>query len=175
MENLLNLKVETTKADYDAFYAYTASKVLKSYTWIPMLKNVLLWLVLAFSFMSFFQFKSGGIGKQLFFTVLALSIPFLIYVALCKLMEAKISQCFAPNENGIMIGPREFEISSDGIKEIHPYGHNFYNWDVVEQIEEVNGSIYVFVDKVLALIFNPESLKSDERKEEILRELNKYV
>lgn len=74
-----------------------------------------------------------------------------------------------------MIGPKEFEISSDGIKEIHPYGHNFYNWDVVEQIEEVNGSIYVFVDKVLALIFNPESLKSDERKEEILRELNKYV
>lgn len=171
----MKLKVETTQVDYDAFFAYTASKVLKSYTWIPMLKNVLLWLVLAFAFTSFFQFQSGEIGKNLFSSVLTLSISFLIYVALSKLMEAKISKCFAPNENGIMIGTKEFEIGSDGIKEIHQYGHNFYNWDVVEQIEEVNGAIYVFVDKVLALIFNPASLESDERKAEVLRELNKYA
>jgi len=175
MENLLNLKVETSKADYDAFYSYTASKVLKSYMWIPMLKNVFLWLVLAFSCMSFFQFQSGGIGNKLFFSVLTLSISFFIYVALSKLMEAKVARCFTPNENGIMIGPKEFEITPDGIKEAHPYGHNFYNWDVVEKIEEVNGSIYVYVDKVLALIFNPESLKSDEYREELLSELKKYV
>ena len=74
-----------------------------------------------------------------------------------------------------MIGPKEFEISTDGIKEIHPYGYNFYNWNVVEQIEEVNGSIYVYVDRVLALIFNPESFKSNEHKDEILRELKKYI
>jgi len=171
----LNLTVKTSKADYDAFYAYTASKVLKSYTWIPMLKNVLLWLVLAFSFMSFFQFQSGGIEKKLFIFVLILSIPFFVYVALSKLMESKISQCFAPNENGIMIGPKEFEISPDGIKELHLYGYNFYTWNVVQQIEEVNGSIYIFVDNVLAIIFNPESLKSDEFKREFLSTLNKYV
>ena len=175
MENILNIKVETSKADYDAFYAYTASKVLKSYTWIAMLKKVFIWLVLAFIFMSFFQFQAGGIDKNLFFCVLMLSMPFYIYVALSKLMEAKIAQCFTPNENGIMIGPKEFEISSNGIKEVHPYGHNFYNWDVVEQIEEVNGSIYVYVDNVLALILNPESLESDEYREELLSELKKHV
>ena len=175
MENLLNIKVETSKADYDAFYSFTASKVLKSYTWIPMLKNVFLWLVLAFSFMSFFQFQSGGIGNKLFYSVLTLSISFFIYVALSKLMETKIAQCFTPNENGIMIGSKEFEITPDGIKEVHSYGYNFYDWGVVEQIEEVNGSIYVFVDKVLALIFNAESLKSDERREELLSQLKKYV
>ena len=152
MGNLLNIKVETSKADYDAFYAYTASKVLKSYTWIPILKNVLLWLVLAFSCMSFFRFQSGGIEKKLFFSVLTLSIPFFVYVFLSKLMEIKVAQYFTPNENGIMIGPKDFELSSDGIKEVHPYGYNFYNWDAVEKIEEVNGSIYVFVDKVLALV-----------------------
>jgi hypothetical protein len=175
MENLLNLKVKTSKADYDAFYAYTASKVLKSYTWIPILKNVLLWLVLAFSFMSFFQFQSGGIEKKSFTFVLKSSIPFFVYVVLSKLMESKIAQFFVPNENGIMIGPKEFEISPDGIKELHPYGYNFYHWSAVQKIEEVNGSIYVFVDKVLALIFNPESLKSDEFKQEFLSTLNKYV
>ena len=46
----------------------------------------------------------------------------------------------------------------------HPYGYNFYNWSAVEKIEEVNGSVYVFVDAVLALIFNPESLGPDEKK-----------
>lgn len=90
-------------------------------------------------------------------------------------MESKISRCFTPDENGIMIGPKEFEINPDGIKEIHPYGCNFYNWSSVQKIEEVNGSIYVFVDKVLAIIFNPESLKSDEFKNELLSALNKYV
>ena len=175
MENLLNLKIKTSKADYDAFYAHTASKALKSYTWIPMLKNVCLWLVLTFSFMSFFQFQSGGIENKLFFSVFTLSILFFIYVALSKFMEVKIAQCFTPNENGIMIGPKEFEISADGIKEIHQYGYNFYDWDVVEHIEEVNGSIYVYVDKVLAIIFNPESLKPDKCKEDLLATMNKHV
>ena len=125
--------------------------------------------------MSFFQFQSGGIGNKLFYSVLTLSISFFIYVALSKLMETKIAQCFTPNENGIMIGSKEFEITPDGIKEVHSYGYNFYDRGVVEQIEEVNGSIYVFVDKVLALIFNAESLKSDERREELLSQLKKYV
>ncbi|MBV2129311.1 YcxB family protein [Arsukibacterium indicum] len=171
----MNFKVVTSKADYDAFYAYTASKVLKSYTWLPMLKNLLLWLVLAFSFMTFFQFQSGEIEKNFFVSILTVSIPFFAYVALSKLMEVKAAQCFTPNENGIMIGNKEFEVSADGIKEIHRYGHSFYNWDVVERVEEVNGSIYIFVDKVLALIFNSESLKSDELKEELLNTLKKYV
>lgn len=175
MENHLKIKVNTSKADYNAFCAYTASKVLKPYTWIPMLKNVLLWLVLAFSFMSFFQFQSGGIEKKSFIVVLISSIPFFIYVALSKLLESKVSQCFAPNENGIMIGSKEFEIGPDGIKEVHSYGSNFYDWSSVQKIEEVNGSIYVFVDKVLAIIFNPESLKSDDFKKEFLSTLNKYV
>ena len=171
----MNLKVEISKADYDAFYTYTASKVLKSYTWIPMLKNVVLWLVLAFSFLAFFQFQSGGIGNKLFYSVLTISISFFIYVALTKLMEIKIAQCFTPNEKGLMLGLKEFELSPDGIKEVHTYGYNFYSWDVVEQVEEVNGSVYVFVDKVLALIFNRESLTSEKCKDELLSTLTKYV
>ena len=171
----MNIKVETTKADYDAFYAYTASKVLKPYTWIPVLKSFFLWLVLAFSFMSFFQFYTGAVGKHLFISVLTVSLPFFIYVALSKVMERELEKCFVPNENGIMIGQKEFEILPEGIKEVHPYGHNFYNWDVVEKIEEVNGSVFVYVDKVLALIFNPNSFESADSKEEFLKVLNKYV
>lgn len=74
-----------------------------------------------------------------------------------------------------MIGPKEFEINSDGIKETHPYGYNFYSWNAVEQVEEINGSIYVYVDKVLALVFNPESLKPSNIREELLSTLQKYV
>jgi hypothetical protein len=175
MENSLNLKVTTTKADYDAFYAYTASYLTKSYCWIPMLKNIFLWIVLAFTFMSFFQFQGDKIDNQVFFSVLTVSISFLSYVALCKFMEIKVSQCFTPNENGMMVGPKEFEIGPDGIKETHPFGHNFYNWDVVEKVEEVNGSVYVFVDKVLAIIFPPESFGSVEFKEEVLVRLKQHV
>ncbi|MGL1958022.1 MAG: YcxB family protein [Colwellia sp.] len=171
----MKLKVETTKADYDAFYAYTASKLLKPFAWIPILKNVVLWIVIGVIFMSFFQFQSGNIDNKLFFATLVISIPFFIYIALGKLMAIKLTKCFTPNQNGIMIGPKEFEISSDGIKEVHPYGYNFYNWDVVEQVEEVNGSIYVFVDKVLALIFTTESFESAEFKEELMDTLKKYV
>lgn len=175
MENLLNLKVETSKLDFDAFYSHTASKLLKSYTWIPLLQNVFIWVVLAFSFTSFFQFQSGEISKTLFYSILTVSISFLLYVALGKFMETKTAQCFTPNENGIMIGPKEFEITPFGIKETHPFGSSFYHWDVVQNIEEVNGSIYVYVDKVLALIFNSESFESSEYKEALLSEIKKYV
>ncbi len=175
MEDLLFVKVKTTQADYHAFYAYTASQVLKSYTWIPILKNVLLWLVLVFSLMAFFQFQAGAIEKKPLLFVLATSIPFFIYVALSRLLDVKIAQSFTPNEHGLMIGPKEFEISADGIKETHPHGFNVYHWDSVQQIAEVNGSIYVFVDKVLAIIFNAESLKSDDVKQQLLRTLHQYA
>lgn len=170
----MKFKVETTRADYDAFFAHTVAKGLRFYVWIPMLKTALIWFALAFSFMSFFRFRSGDVEKELFFSVLTLSIAFLAYGALSKFIETKIARFLVPNENGIMIGTKEIEISPEGIKEIHSYGYNFYNWDVVEKVEEVNGSIYVFVDKVLGLIFNPESLKSDEFKQEILATFHKY-
>lgn len=175
MENLLKFKVETSKADYDAFYSYTASKVLKPYKWIPMLKNVFLWLILGIIFSSFFQFQSGKIESKYFYMILIISIPFFSYIALSRLMEMKISKCFTPNQNGIMIGSKEFEINSDGIKETHPFGYNFYSWNAVEKVEEVNGSIYVFVDKVLAIIFTSGSFESKDFKEELLTTLKKYV
>lgn len=169
------IKVETTKADYDAFYSHIASKVLTSHCWIPVLKNLLLWLVLAFSFLCFFKFYSNEIGKQVFLSVLTVSVPFFIYVVLNKVMEAEAAKYFVPNENGIMIGPKEFEILPEGIKEVHPYGYNFYHWNVVEKIEEVNGSVFVYVDKMLALIFNPQSFESADAKAKFIEALKQYV
>ena len=160
----MKVKVYTSIADYEAFFAHIAQNVLKSYAWIPVLKNAFLWVALFFCFLLFFRFKSGEVGSKLFLSVLTVSVSFFAYAALGKLLDVKAVKCFSPNENGIMIGSKEFEISAEGIKEVHPYGYNFYNWSAVEKIEEVNGSVYVFVDAVLALIFNPESLGPDEKK-----------
>ncbi|WNC67823.1 YcxB family protein [Thalassotalea nanhaiensis] len=171
----MKFKVEISKADYDAFNAYASSKLLKSHYWLAVIKNVILWLVLGAIFMSFFQFLSGGIESKYFYTILAISTPLLIYIVLGKLEEHKLVKSFTPNQNGIMIGSKEFEINSDGIKETHLFGHNFYKWNVVENIEEANGSVYVFVDKVLALIFTSESFESKEIKDEFLSKVQKYV
>ena len=167
--------VNTKKKDYDAFYAYVAKKLMKPYFWLYFLKNLFLWMIMGVFFMSFFQYLSGDSSKYFFHAVLMIGIPFFIFLLLSNVINQKLVKCFHPNPDGIMLGSKQFEITEDGIKETHLYGNSFYKWTVVNSIEELDGTVYVFVDKVLALIFTPESFETSESKEELITAVKKYV
>ncbi|USD23302.1 hypothetical protein MJO52_09240 [Microbulbifer variabilis] len=46
---------------------------------------------------------------------------------------------------------------------------------MVEQVEEVNGAVYVFVDQALALIFTAESLEQIDFKDDLLDTLKMHT
>lgn len=171
----IQLKVTTTTADFNAYYAYVAANALKSWKWLCMIKDVLLWAVLTFTLLAFFQYVDGNTSDRLFFSVVFVGLSFIGYVLLSKMIETSLAKAFAPNDNGIMIGAKTFEISADGIKESHRYGDNFYLWDAVERVETVNDTIYVFVDKALALIFNAEAFDSQDEQTALFNILQRYA
>ncbi|WP_444888833.1 hypothetical protein [Microbulbifer sp. JMSA008] len=90
-------------------------------------------------------------------------------------MEGSKGCVIISNKDGIILGSREYEIASEGIKETCQYGHSFYGWAVVERIEEVHGAVYIFVDQALALIFTAESLELINFKVKFLDAINKHM
>ncbi|WHI53094.1 YcxB family protein [Microbulbifer sp. MLAF003] len=171
----MKLKVVTSKADHNNFCDYVVCSRLKSHTWISILKILVVWLAIGLIFMSCVQFKAGKIELSPFILVIVISLAFLFYVALSRLLAVKIGECFTPNKDGIILGSKEYEITPEGIKETCQHGHSFYSWAVVEQVEEVNGAIYVFVDQALALIFTAESLEKIDFKDDLLDTLKMHT
>jgi hypothetical protein len=167
--------VNTKKEDYDSFYAHVAKKLMKPYSWLYIVKNIFLWMIIGIFFMSLFKYISGDSSKYFFHAALMMGIPFFIFLLLSNVINQRLVKCFHPSPDGIMLGSKQFEITEDGIKETHLYGYNFYKWTVVNSIEEVNGTVYVYVDRVLALIFTPESFESSDSKKELVTVVKKYV
>ncbi|WP_033017772.1 hypothetical protein, partial [Pseudoalteromonas sp. BSi20652] len=167
--------VNTKKADYDAFYAHVAKKLMKPYSWLYIVRNIFLWMIIGIFFMSLFKYISGDSSKYFFHAVLMMGVPFFIFLLISNVINQKLVKCFHPSPEGIMLGSKQFEITEDGIKETHLYGYNFYKWTVVNSIEEINGTVYVYVDRVLALIFTPESFESTDSKKELVTVVKKYV
>jgi hypothetical protein len=139
------------------------------------LKNLIVWFLVTVIFMAFFQIEHNYFVNFHWQSSLFTAIPFaiLIIVFLINLQKSKLL-CI-PNENGSIIGNKTIEFLPEGINEINSFGHSFYRWEVVEAIEENKGNIYIFVDKLLALIIPSESFTTSEEKEELKVLIQKYV
>ena len=87
----------------------------------------------------------------------------------------KLRQSSTPNENGLMLGEKTIEFATAGITEINPLGRCFYKWESVEALAENNGDLYIFLDKLLALIIPASSFSSDIEKAELQSIVKKYV
>lgn len=84
----------------------------------------------------------------------------------------KIRKLSVPNEGGIIIGDKTIELTEEGIHEINPLGNCFYKWEAVESVENNYGDVYIFVDKLAALIIPSYAFNSQSDKEAIISTLN---
>ncbi|MCF4009941.1 YcxB family protein [Rheinheimera sp. UJ63] len=67
------------------------------------------------------------------------------------------------------------EFGTDGITEINSLGNCFYKWESVESVEDNSGDLYIFLDKLFALIIPAASFSSDTEKAELQSIMKKYV
>jgi hypothetical protein len=172
MEVVMIIRTKITKRDFEQFNAYTVKKLLKpGFRW-SFLRNISIWFLTAFIFTSLFQHIFNGKSSINLPTVFTTAIPFMLIIFIGYIERRRVAKCYKINENGIMLGDKEFEISDKGIKEEHLYGGNFYKWNAVESIEEHNGAIYIFVDKILALIFPSSAFEDAKLKREFLELVN---
>ncbi|MBQ4838496.1 YcxB family protein [Pseudoalteromonas luteoviolacea] len=169
--------VTITKQDYLGYSDFVVKRLCtpKNQKSSGFLRNMIIWFLLTVIFLAVFQIKSVSFSDFHWQSALITAIPFSIFLVVFLYNINKIKKLSIPNENGVMIGEKTIEFQSGGINEIHHLGSCFYKWDAVEAIEENKGDLYIFVDKLMALIIPANSFESEAEKDELKALVQKYV
>lgn len=103
------------------------------------------------------------------------ALPLLLFIIVYALNMIKLQNLIHPKKDGILLGEKTIEISEEGINEKHSLSHSFYSWDCIESILENQGDIYLFLDKMLALIIPATAFSSEAEKAEFRGRIEKYL
>ncbi|MCC5453400.1 YcxB family protein [Rheinheimera sp. UJ51] len=139
------------------------------------IKNMIIWCILTIAFMFLFQIDSISLSSFHWPSALIVALPFTVFIVAYYMNMRKLRQSSIPNQNGLMLGEKTIEFGTDGITEINPLGNCFYKWESVESVEDNSGDLYIFLDKLLALIIPAASFTSDIEKAELQSIVKKYV
>ncbi|BED90725.1 hypothetical protein PspMM1_31930 [Pseudoalteromonas sp. MM1] len=161
--------ITVTKKNYTDYAEFIIKKLCapKDNKGLGFIKNMIVWFVLAFVLMTFFQAESIRLSDFHWQSGLIVAVPFLILIIVFLYNNQKLKKQSIPNENGVMIGNKTIEFQADGICETNHLGSYFYKWQAVEAIEENKGDLYIFVDKLLALIIPASAFTSEAEKEDL--------
>jgi len=169
--------VTITKQDFMDYSQFAVKRLCKPENpkSSEFIKNMLIWFVITVIFMTVFQIKSVSFSDFHWQSGLIVAVPFSIFLFAFLYNINKFKKLSIPNENGVMIGEKTIEFQTDGINETNHLGSCFYKWEAVESIEEHKGDLYIFVDKLLALIIPANSFATDAEKDELKALVQNYV
>jgi len=171
--------IKITEKNYLDYSDFALKRLFKDKSKVKQaggfLKNMIVWFVVTIIFMAIFQIKSINFASFHWQSSLITAVPFIIFIFAFLFNIKKCKRLSVPRENGLLIGNRTIELKPEGINEINSFGHSFYKWECVEALEENEGDIYIFVDKLLALIIPSEFFSTKAEKEELKALVQKYV
>lgn len=81
-------------------------------------------------------------------------------------------EAFIPKDNGLVVGESILELSDSGIKESCKSGYSFYYWDTIEKVVVHEGNVYLFIDKIQAVIIPSSSFHSELELDEFINYVN---
>jgi hypothetical protein len=169
-------KISISKECYLEFSAYAIKRVCapksssKSF-WF----NLILWCALTIIIMTIMQIDKVDLEKLHWPSAVIGAAPFLLLLCAYLFNVSKFKKLTIPNENGIVLGGKTLEFTPDGIKENSSLGHSFFAWTSVEEITENKGNIYIFIDKLYAVIVPASAFNAVEEAEEFKALIEKYV
>lgn len=169
--------IRVTDKDYLSFtdYAFKRLCTPQQKGGSAFIKNVIIWCVLTIAFMFIFQIDSISLSSFHWPSAAIVALPFVVFIAAYYINMRKLRQSSIPKGNGLMLGEKTVEFGADGITEINPVGRCFYKWESVDAVEENNGDLYIFLDKLLAIIIPSASFSSDIEKTELKATIKKYL
>ena len=168
--------VTITKQNYIDYSQFAVARLCKpkNRKSSGLLKNMILWCVLTLVFLAIFQVKSISFSDFHWQSGLIAAVPFSIFLLAYLYNINTLKKLSLPNENGVIIGEKKLAFQSDGIYETHHLGTCFYKWTAVEAIEEYHGDLYIFVDKLVALIIPANSFADEQEKNELKALVKNY-
>lgn len=77
-------------------------------------------------------------------------------------------------KNVAAVAPRKLVFAPKCITDTSEHTHSEYRWSAVEKIDTINDDLYVFVSSVAAIVVPSRYFKSDEEKQEVFEQLQKW-
>lgn len=169
--------IKVTEKDYLNYtdYAFKRLCLPQQKNGSGFIKNMIIWCILAIAFMFIFQIDSISLSSFHWPSAAIVAFPFVVFIVAYYINMRKLRKSSIPNENGLMLGEKTIEFGDEGITEINPLGKCFYKWESIEALEENNGDLYIFLDKLLAIIIPSASFSSDIEKANFQAIVKKYV
>lgn len=135
--------------------------------------NLLVWIVVAVVILLILQSKEFSLSKFHWPTALLTSVPFLVIIAAYISYLKGMAKNTLAKENGPMLGKRIIEIDESGIKDTNSFCSSIYKWEALEEVVIHEGSVYLFLDTMLAQIIPSSAFESQAEVQEFTREVEK--
>jgi hypothetical protein len=167
---------EVSKTSFFDFMKFATARATKraSRNASPII-TVVVFLVTTLFFIFLFQGGGSLFSSLNWGSVLIGAVPSILFIAVFLQQTFAMQKNMAPKDNGILLGPRELEISENGIRESHELAESLYSWNLVEEVVENNGDFYVFFDTVYALIIPSEAFSAEAELNKFKDCIDKYV
>ena len=156
----MDIEINLDKQDWRNYQSYVERELSKHHrTWMDSFwVNVIVWFVVAFSFMFIFQQKSNfhwpsAISAAIIFVLIFMVFIFNIY---------KMKKAFEPSANGVFCGKHKFTFTEN---EIISEGKGYtgqHSWEIVQRIEKSRGMVLIFIDTAYAFVFPESKLENPE-------------
>ncbi|MFA0709002.1 YcxB family protein [Vibrio sp. 10N.222.48.A3] len=170
--------IKITKKNYLDFSGFALKRLSSSQesTKKNFIKSMMIGFFIAVFFMSV-AINIGRVNFSSFHLQTFLMTMILIFILFSGFIYnlIKIRELSVPNEGGIIIGDKTIELTEEGIHEVNPFGSCFYKWEAVESVEDNSGDVYIFVDKLAALIIPSDSFESQIEEEKLVLLIKKYA
>ena len=137
--------------------------------------NFIAWLLITVFFIFIFQSASSKISNIDWASAFIGALPFCIIIGYSLHANYKVKKFSIPNSNGIILGTKTIELTSDGLLEVSSVSKCQYSWASVEEIAVNNGDYYIFLDKMYALIIPRSAFASSGSIEQFKGCINEYV
>ncbi len=157
-------KVTLDRKEFIRFnnYCYKNNYFHNSKTWNPSV--AIMFVIFVIAFVAAFQFFN--------ITLTQLSIAFIISLFLFLFVAARILQAFSraiPDEDSYLLSEKEYRIDELGLYETTRFGNAFFKWEAFKLIKTDGDLMYLFIDRVSAIIIPARSFDSVQDSQQFIQ------
>jgi hypothetical protein len=162
----MKLNIEVTREDYGRFmkFWYVKFRLKKSFIFITIFSLIFALVLVDFSTKTFVDY---------IIVVLMLMILYGIILFLTMNFSLKRSGKLL-QENGTVLGSKKIEILEQGIQESSENSTTIFKWQSIKEVTSDEHAIYIFVDKVAAIIIPKRYITDVTQQEVLLATVEKY-
>ena len=156
----MKLEIEITTQDYVDFTVYHFTKTRLSRT-----------VVTCFLGLIILQFALNKDKSNI--DVSRIVVSLLLYIGIyCLFLYYSLNRSRKiPDDNGSLLGKKEFELSADHISYIDRDSAGQYKWTAIKSLEESKSAFYLYIDANMAIVM-PKRYFKDKAEE---KEFSTYI